>query len=383
VHRILPGGTLEEKVALLAEVPGNAVTWTPALHQCLAPGRYAWYLVARGEKGVDRLSEARYFSISDVPSPEAVQRALEVLESYLGRAGEQATGGESPEVTVPVAAQKTSHEVASSFVTTASIFDEGNPVFTAANDGEGSGLDADLLDGQHLSDVTTSILPSGAVLFFDLTVCPNGWTEIATAQGRSIVGRPTGGTLGGTVGTALSNLESRAHSHVIDPPSSSSSSTGTHTHLVDPPNSGSTSAGSHSHSINPPTTGSSYDSHNHKWSQYNSGGWVAYNSSGTAELLTSWDNGMGNEGSGWDPLAVTTNHAYADFYTLSDTHNHTTDIGAFTSGSVVNHSHSVNISAFSAGASGDHTHSTNIAPFGAASTEAGHPYIQYLVCRKD
>lgn len=59
-------------------------------------------------------------------------------------------------------------------------------------------------------------VPSGAVMFFNLASCPTGWTAVAGARGRYIVGLPSGGTLGGTAGTALSNLENRStgnHSH--------------------------------------------------------------------------------------------------------------------------------------------------------------------------
>jgi len=64
-------------------------------------------------------------------------------------------------------------------------------------------------------------VPSGAVMFFNLASCPSGWSELAGAQGRYIVGLPSGGTLGGTVGTALSNQENRAvgqHGHTINDP---------------------------------------------------------------------------------------------------------------------------------------------------------------------
>ncbi len=51
---------------------------------------------------------------------------------------------------------------------------------------------------------------------FNLASCPTGWSPLATAEGRVIAGLPSGGTLGATVGTALSNQENRAvgqHSH--------------------------------------------------------------------------------------------------------------------------------------------------------------------------
>lgn len=66
--------------------------------------------------------------------------------------------------------------------------------------------------------VESGAVPSGAVMFFNLSVCPAGWTELTQARGRYLVGLPSGGTLGGTAGTALSNLENRAtgaHTHPI------------------------------------------------------------------------------------------------------------------------------------------------------------------------
>jgi hypothetical protein len=56
--------------------------------------------------------------------------------------------------------------------------------------------------------------PSGAVVFFNLIACPSGWMQFAPAQGRSLVGASATGTVGGTVGTALGDLEDRAHSHL-------------------------------------------------------------------------------------------------------------------------------------------------------------------------
>lgn len=56
---------------------------------------------------------------------------------------------------------------------------------------------------------------SGTVSYFD-SVCPPSWSELQNAKGRYIVGNPTGGNIGLTVGSALSNQESRPvgqHSH--------------------------------------------------------------------------------------------------------------------------------------------------------------------------
>lgn len=80
--------------------------------------------------------------------------------------------------------------------------------------------------------------PSGAVMFFNLSACPTGWTELTSAQGRYVVGRSAGGTLAGTVGTALSNLENRPvgrHTHVVSDPGHSHTLPGNfYVHYVDP-----------------------------------------------------------------------------------------------------------------------------------------------------
>ncbi|PIR15949.1 MAG: hypothetical protein COV48_11555 [Elusimicrobia bacterium CG11_big_fil_rev_8_21_14_0_20_64_6] len=63
--------------------------------------------------------------------------------------------------------------------------------------------------------------PAGEVSFFNLATCPTGWTAIAAAQGRYLVGLPTSGTLAGITGTALSNGENRSvgsHGHSISDP---------------------------------------------------------------------------------------------------------------------------------------------------------------------
>ncbi|MEK9143028.1 MAG: hypothetical protein AAB481_00140 [Patescibacteria group bacterium] len=89
-------------------------------------------------------------------------------------------------------------------------------------------------DGSLLTGI--SGIPAGLVSFFNLTSCPTGWTELTTARGMYIVGLPLSGTLAGSSGTALTNLESRAvgqHLHSVDPASTSVSiSDPGHTHDV-------------------------------------------------------------------------------------------------------------------------------------------------------
>ena len=76
----------------------------------------------------------------------------------------------------------------------------------------------------------TDVFPSSAIMFFNLSSCPSGWSAVPAAEGRYLVGVPSPGTLGATVGTALSNIENRpvglhfhqysdtGHSHGITDP---------------------------------------------------------------------------------------------------------------------------------------------------------------------
>ena len=115
-----------------------------------------------------------------------------------------------------------------------------------------------------------------------------------------------------------------AHTHSIDPPSTSSSSD-SHFHSVDPPSTG-TSGDTHTHSINPPNRNS------------NQSDIVRATGGGNAQLVA---------GTG----------AYGPYNTGVIS----VDIGAFTSGSDY-HTHTVNISAFNSG-SDSHTHTLDIPAF--------------------
>jgi|GEM_PF-4102603 len=57
-------------------------------------------------------------------------------------------------------------------------------------------------------------VPKNGVFYTTDSSVPAGYTEYTAARGRMIVGLPSGGTVAGTVGTALSNLENRTHTHV-------------------------------------------------------------------------------------------------------------------------------------------------------------------------
>lgn len=63
-----------------------------------------------------------------------------------------------------------------------------------------------------------SRIPSSAIAFYDKTTatgCPLGWSEVTGARGYYLTGLVSGGTRGSAVGTALTNLENRTHTHDI------------------------------------------------------------------------------------------------------------------------------------------------------------------------
>jgi hypothetical protein len=134
-------------------------------------------------------------------------------------------------------------------------------------------------------------VPGGAVVFFDLTECPTGWSEFAPARGRVVVGLQPGGTLEGTVGMPLSNLQSLLHSHQMP------------TALV------TETAGTH----------------NHVWSIVAAAGsdvqWQTYDQNGSLFLAFAWGNGIGNDGSGVYPMASPAGRTYYTARAGEHTHN--------------------------------------------------------------
>ena len=79
----------------------------------------------------------------------------------------------------------------------------------------------DGVSGNPTIDVGSEITPTGMVGFFALGACPTGWSEYTALRGRYAVGLVASGTLEGTSGTALTNVESRAvgqHTHSVTDP---------------------------------------------------------------------------------------------------------------------------------------------------------------------
>ena len=224
-------------------------------------------------------------------------------------------------------------------------------------------------------------LPSGSVMFFNLVSCPVGWSEVVVAKGRAIVGVPNGGTLAGTVGTSLSDMEDRTHTHDVNPSSTGTTSSGSHNHAANPPPTGTNSTGAHTHSVNPPSTGTN-SSRNH----YHSVNPPNTVSTGFLSQL----------------MPVLSALASDHFIIAAPVHNHSVDIPQFNSSTTGNHSHNVDILGFSSSSAGNHTHSVDIGQFNTgtvgdhshnvdipntssttASTSDVIPYIQFLVCQKD
>lgn len=92
----------------------------------------------------------------------------------------------------------------------------------------------DITTSGKLRETAGALIPSGAVLPFNLSTCPPGWSPLdgqggrPDARGRYAVFLPASGTLAGTAGTALTNVENRAvgqHDHAVDPPSTAASIT--------------------------------------------------------------------------------------------------------------------------------------------------------------
>ncbi len=115
-------------------------------------------------------------------------------------------------------------------------------------------------------------VPAGAVMFFNDAACPSGWSPLVDARGRTVVGVPTGGTLGGLFWSPMSNLSDQVHRHLVT------------TYLA---------------------TGSA-GSHQHWWAYLFSSEqrWISYQINNSQQPLITWGNGIGNEGSGVYPFTA-------------------------------------------------------------------------------
>ncbi|MBN2494265.1 MAG: hypothetical protein JXR96_06730 [Deltaproteobacteria bacterium] len=202
---------------------------------------------------------------------------------------------------------------------------------------------------------TGSSIPAGAVMLFNRTSCPAGWSELGAGRGRVVVGLPAGGTLGGTRGAALGDLGSRtitdvpAHAHDVDAISASTSQAGSHSHSISGSSASTSTAGAHTHPVSDP-------GHDHSaplvygW-DYTSSGFASSSSSGISASTSSSTTGISIQSDG--------------------AHSHTLDLGSLSTDAQGEHSHALQIGAFSTRQAG------------AAAVDVSMPYIQLLMCQKD
>ncbi len=62
---------------------------------------------------------------------------------------------------------------------------------------------------------TPATIPANLIAHTTDSSAPTGFSEFTAGRGRFLVGTPSGGTNGGTVGTALTNLQNKTHSHTV------------------------------------------------------------------------------------------------------------------------------------------------------------------------
>lgn len=107
------------------------------------------------------------------------------------------------------------------------------PLWHGGNDGAGSGLDADLLDGQHASAFAAvghthsggSDVPAGLIAAFETAAAiPAGWSRYSAADGRLLVGAGT--TFEATYTQATNYGTSWLHQHTSNSFTVSASGTG-------------------------------------------------------------------------------------------------------------------------------------------------------------
>lgn len=86
------------------------------------------------------------------------------------------------------------------------------------NDGAGSGLDGDMVDGLHAADLlAASTVPSGAIILWDGGACPPGYARLASYDDKFLVGSGTAGTVGGsdTHTHGVGSYAGSSHTHIF------------------------------------------------------------------------------------------------------------------------------------------------------------------------
>lgn len=118
---------------------------------------------------------------------------------------------------VAVSASKLTGTVSDASIDSSSVTKQGNTFNAAGQLVQLNSLgDMSLPSGASITigTVRGSIVPSGTLILTTST-CPSGFTEFTGAEGYYLVGVPSGGTVGGTVGSAMTDLLNTSHSHSI------------------------------------------------------------------------------------------------------------------------------------------------------------------------
>jgi hypothetical protein len=77
-------GAVAAHPELIKKIPGGALSWTPAVGECLtAGGEYAWTVRARQRRGATAWSTPSLFIVDTLPSEEEFEQALTVVRRYL------------------------------------------------------------------------------------------------------------------------------------------------------------------------------------------------------------------------------------------------------------------------------------------------------------
>jgi hypothetical protein len=171
-------------------------------------------------------------------------------------------------------------------------------------------------------------VPDGMIGVFD-GACPPGWTRMGAFDGLALRGAPAYGGTGGA----------DTHNHRVNPPDTGTSQDGAHAHGTNL----TTRGIGHTHTVDPPGTTSSDQSQNHEHGYFSG-------SSGT--MMTAG---------------------------ITRDHNHSVDIGPFTSGST----DPTDRYADGTNSAGNHTHSVDIAGFDSDDSGSWPPYIDVVYCKKN
>ena len=113
----------------------------------------------------------------------------------------------------PGAAPLTTADIPDDSITGAKIVDDAiDSEHYAAGSVDAAHVAADVATQAELDAIAS--VPSNLVAYrASGESTPSGWSEYTTARGRMVVGLPSGGTDGGTVGTALTNVQDKTHTH--------------------------------------------------------------------------------------------------------------------------------------------------------------------------